>query len=160
MPDCLEDRVFSFVENECGTKRTKLSLDTRLSYDLGIEGDDAADFFDHFRKEFGVDIAELNQNWSSYFVAEGVSPLLQTIWCLTGAALSIGISTVFPRLSDWMAWGIGFAIWSVISFAWVRLRQRPSPNEIMVRNLVDWAKLGKATVNPFKLVVSDAQSLS
>ncbi|HTC93660.1 MAG TPA: hypothetical protein VK699_09420 [Terriglobales bacterium] len=48
--DSLETSILDFVADASGVRRDKLSLTTRLSQDLGIEGLDAEELF----KAFGI----------------------------------------------------------------------------------------------------------
>jgi hypothetical protein len=50
----------------------KLNANTRISEDLGLEGDDADDFMQAFSKKFNVDLA--NFNFDEYFASEGFDP--------------------------------------------------------------------------------------
>ena len=47
-----------------------ISLESRLCEDLGMDGDDAWDFFQRFAREFGVDLSTMQ--WRRHFGAEGV----------------------------------------------------------------------------------------
>ncbi len=55
----LVERVMAFVAHETAFPARKLSLDTRLSFDIGLAGDDAIEFFEAFVLEFGVDPGSL-----------------------------------------------------------------------------------------------------
>jgi acyl carrier protein len=59
--DSTEEKVINFVVRERATKRAKVSSSSRLQYDLGLDGDDAVEFFRSFEKEFSVDLQSL---WS------------------------------------------------------------------------------------------------
>lgn len=74
-----EERIYELVVEESGIPREKLTPDSRLSYDLGLEGDDAVEFFEKLEDEFKVDLSRLTQNWNHYFSAEGVSPVMAFI---------------------------------------------------------------------------------
>jgi hypothetical protein len=68
--DSREERVLTFVAEGMGVKRSKLSLSSRLNHDLGIDGDEAAEFPEHFQTRFHVDLGEL-RNTSEYLGPEG-----------------------------------------------------------------------------------------
>lgn len=53
----VEAAVIEFVVRETSANRSRLSLDTRLREDIGIDGADAVDFFEHFASTFGVDLS-------------------------------------------------------------------------------------------------------
>jgi acyl carrier protein len=69
----IEDEVFDFVAKERGIKREKLKLSDWLLVDLGMDGDDAVEFFDKFEKQFEVDLTYLQEHWNEYFGPEGIS---------------------------------------------------------------------------------------
>jgi hypothetical protein len=48
MTDSIDERVYAFVAEERGVRREKLVSRTTLSHDLGMEGDDAVEFFEQF----------------------------------------------------------------------------------------------------------------
>jgi Protein of unknown function (DUF1493) len=60
-------------------KSEKLRLTATLSGDLGMEGDDAVEFFEKFGTEFAVDLSDLHRDWKFYFFSEGV-PLAAALW--------------------------------------------------------------------------------
>lgn len=69
------EAVLDFVNKERGSMwwtKKKLSLDTRLREDLGIEGDDAYDFFVAFEERFQVNLENLSLG--KYFGPEGCGP--------------------------------------------------------------------------------------
>ncbi len=47
---------------------------TRLGEDLGMDGDDAVDFFEDFAETFRVDLADMR--WDRHFGPEGCNPLI------------------------------------------------------------------------------------
>lgn len=55
----IEDEVFDFVAEERGMKREKLKPSDRLLVDLGMDGDDAVEFFEKFENKFEVDLTYL-----------------------------------------------------------------------------------------------------
>ena len=44
----LEDRIVNFIIEETAIGAKKVNLDSRLSQDIGTEGDDACEFFQKF----------------------------------------------------------------------------------------------------------------
>ncbi len=62
-------KVRNFVSQQTGTSISKLNLNTRLSEDLGVEGDDANDFVQAFSEVFDVDLTHLV--FDEYFYPEG-----------------------------------------------------------------------------------------
>ena len=54
-------------------KREKLLASTRLSEDIGLEGDDADEFLEAFAKKFNVDFSQFD--FHKYFAEEGWDPI-------------------------------------------------------------------------------------
>src|SRR3954453_7075274 len=59
-PRCPAQEVLRFVADRCGVRKDKLTLDTTLFGDLGMDGDDADEFFEDFSKRFKVDLRGLD----------------------------------------------------------------------------------------------------
>ncbi len=70
--DDIESEVLEFVAREVGLRRDRLSFNTTLLGELGLDGDDADDFFEAFSETFHVDLSTLNL--SKHFGAEGYLP--------------------------------------------------------------------------------------
>jgi acyl carrier protein len=67
----LESEIIDFAAHETGVKANKVALSTRLLQDLGMDGDDAVEFFDLFSDKFKVDLSQLSQHWHHHFGPEG-----------------------------------------------------------------------------------------
>jgi len=65
----MAERVIGFVSKQVRINAAKLDLGTSLFHDLGIDGDDAVDFFKAFSDEFQTDLSELDLR--KHFGAEG-----------------------------------------------------------------------------------------
>jgi acyl carrier protein len=76
----LYSRVKSFIEDQTNVRSDELSPDTRIYHDLGVTGDDADEFLEAFRREFGVDMA--NFNFDDHFTPElsAFAPLSPFFW--------------------------------------------------------------------------------
>jgi acyl carrier protein len=64
--------VIHFVEEQLAIPRKRIRLEARLHHDLGLDGDDAAEFMEAFGKHFGVDLAAFR--FDAHFGAEGYDP--------------------------------------------------------------------------------------
>ena len=51
----------------------ELTRADRLSEDLGMDGDDAAEFLQEYSKKFNVDLSAMN--FEEYFAGEGINPV-------------------------------------------------------------------------------------
>lgn len=66
----IRDSVFAFVAEQVGVSATKLSDETTLFGDLGVDGDDGVEFLRQFSEHFQVDISSLQVG--NYFGPEGI----------------------------------------------------------------------------------------
>lgn len=71
------ERVKLFVSKYWSVPVNKINQNTKIEDDLGITGDDAAEFFNLFSKEFNVDLSSFELR--KYFESEGVG-LLNLSW--------------------------------------------------------------------------------
>lgn len=69
----VEVDVKAFVAMQASFNFEDLSLQTRLSEDLGVDGDDAVEFLEKFSEEFNVDLSSFPYN--RHFTSEGLSLL-------------------------------------------------------------------------------------
>jgi len=71
------DAVRQFVARFCSISVNRVHVESTLLGDLGIDGDDAVDFFIEFGKHFAVDLSGLDL--SRHFLSEG-----EVAGCLMG----------------------------------------------------------------------------
>jgi hypothetical protein len=71
-PD-LGAEVFAMVSEFTRVRLQELTMETTLFNDLGIDGDDAVDFFEEFARVFRVDLTSFKVD--RYFGPEGSDPL-------------------------------------------------------------------------------------
>jgi hypothetical protein len=71
----IQDAVLDFIRAQWPfeTKRRKITPHLTLNDDLGMDGDDAVEFFEAFAEKFSVDLKQLGEEWNLYFNPEGVS---------------------------------------------------------------------------------------
>lgn len=74
-------KVIAFIAKKAGVNKSKISLESRLGSDLGLDGDDALELLEGFGEEFNVSIE--NIDFEKYFNEE------YDIW---------GIQNLFNRL--------------------------------------------------------------
>ncbi len=65
--------VVEMLANERGVSPAKIDATSRLLQDLGMDGDDAVDFFISLQERFGTDLTTLHERWSDHFGPEGFS---------------------------------------------------------------------------------------
>jgi acyl carrier protein len=134
--DILEDRVQDFTAQHLGVKRSKLSTATRLNRDLGMDGDDAVEFFKDFSAEFQVNLDDLYSHWDRHFGPEG-GPSFGFL-VISVACIMAGF-WLRDRLRWLPAWAWGIALISVVILAhqfWFAKKMLP----IAVGDLVESAR--------------------
>jgi acyl carrier protein len=137
----IEDEVFDFVAAQRGMKREKLKLSDQLLVDLGMDGDDAVEFFEKFEKKFEVNLTYLQEHWSEYFGPEGIAgsgPLLFGIL----AMIPGWILRIVFHLSLWIVVVLGLATMvaamSVVgSINNRREQENPTSRQILIADLID-----------------------
>lgn len=72
-------RVSAFVADQRGESEEKLTPDTRLQDDLGVDGDDGFELIEAFCEEFEIqNTSEINL--TKYFAPEGCNPFEIYVW--------------------------------------------------------------------------------
>jgi acyl carrier protein len=140
----LEQRIIGMLADERGIKPHRILLSSRLVQDLGMDGDDAVEFFGHFGKALNVELAELHSHWDEHFGPEGGGPSLGYMGVI-GAAVVFG--DLLHRVLPWLhAWASMLVL--LIVFGWVFNRLFPAPEgrmttPVTVGDLVDAAREGR-----------------
>jgi len=139
----IENRICTLVSEQNGANRKKLSLDSTLSHDLGIEGDDAVELFQRFSDEFKVDLTQLEVDWHHYFAQEGLGPGTFLVASVPPLLAAFYCNLKFPRLG-WLTIVLMSVLWWLILYSWIRLQGPRSP-QISIQDLIDCAKARKWT---------------
>lgn len=84
----LRERIVAMVAEERSMNPQRILLSSRLLHDLGMDGDDAVEFFEKFAKEFNVDLSALGKHWSEHFGPEGTPSLPGLV--LVGITVALG----------------------------------------------------------------------
>ncbi|HWR16960.1 MAG TPA: DUF1493 family protein [Terriglobales bacterium] len=136
----LNDQILEFVSRRLGIKRSTIKIDSELNNDLGMDGDDAVDFFDAFTKRFTVDLDELSIHWDEHFVAEGGGSGLGFMILAGAAAIVSGLlHAAFPAIPGWIFCG-AISLLSVVGYFYFAGRNSTKASGITVQDLVDAAK--------------------
>ena len=149
MPD-LASRIQTFTAHERGMSIECIRLESRLSHDLGMDGDDAVEFFEAFGKSFSIDLAPLYKDWSRYFGPEWYIGLNWRLAPLVIFATAAGflLSVKVGLLPQWV-WTVSLALIALFLFHRYRpyiLAAKMLP--ITVQDLIDAANAGK-WIKPF-----------
>jgi hypothetical protein len=118
--------VIDLLADERGLPRDKVNLSDRLLQDLGMDGDDAVDFFISVHERFGTDLTHLHEHWSQHFGPEGFS--FKNGLVIIPAAIIGGLLAGFAGLSAF--WG--FAVTVAMLAAWLWAMRRWGPPDRMV----------------------------
>jgi acyl carrier protein len=137
--------VFDFVVEETSVRRETLTLDTTLSGDIGLDGDDAVEFFEEFQEEFSVNIEDLELFWDRYFAPEGMTLSTGFLFVIPGLVLAVLFTYLFPHLPDWSCFVLAYGFWFVCLFCFGRWRNKTRASQIAIQDLIDAAKAGRWT---------------
>jgi hypothetical protein len=140
----LEGQVVALVVEETHINAKKVHLDSRLSEDIGMESDDAVEFFEKFSEKFHVDLTVLGDHWDQHFLPEGVG--VSSLGCMVviGVGVVAGglLHQAFKWIPDWMAMIVLVALFCWI-YGWIygKLFGEPQNEKISitVRDLVEAA---------------------
>ena len=76
MTDIVHSDIIKFISHELDVDYSSVNMDTSLNYDLGIDGDDAIEFFEKIQEEFHVNLSTfIIEDYDKYFGPEGFNPL-------------------------------------------------------------------------------------
>jgi hypothetical protein len=117
----LEAEIIDLLVEERGLPRERIQTNSRLLQDLGMDGDDAVDFFEIIHKRFGTDLTRLYDNWSGHFGPEGFSCWNAVI--ILPAALIGGLFAGGAGLSTF--WGIAVTVALLAAWSWAMRRWGP-----------------------------------
>jgi acyl carrier protein len=142
----LEERIIALVVEERGSEGLRIDLDSSLAQDLGMDGDDAVEFFGKFGKEFRVDLTALGGHWNQHFASEGClgGPPLGCVVVVVAAALAGGL--LHMAVARIPAWPSIIALIAVFGWMCRKFFNYYEPEEkipITVQDLVDAAASGK-----------------
>lgn len=135
-----QSEVIELVVQERGLPREKVHVSDRLLQDLGIDGDDAVDFFNSVHERFGTDLTHLYEHWSEQFGPEGLS-------CWNGLVIipAAVIGGVVAGVADLPAfWGVAITVALLAAWLWVMRRWGPPDRmlPITVGEVVAAAEVG------------------
>jgi acyl carrier protein len=135
----LEDQVVKFTCDQLGVKPAKVKSESRLNLDLGMDGDDAVEFFEKFKTQFSVDLEDLDIHWDQHFAHEG-GPGFG--WVIVVIVCSLGIDYWHWSVGSLPAWLTYVCLLAVLGALTFRLLRRKTPSNagVTVRDLVEAAR--------------------
>jgi hypothetical protein len=117
MRDAASGVVELLAENR-GLAAWRIGPSQRLLHDLGMDGDDAVDFFAAVQDRFGTDLTGLHERWSAHFGPERLPVRFGAVLLPVAAACGVLAATG----SIGAIWGIAAAV--VLGVAWRATRRR------------------------------------
>ena len=135
--DSLADQVIAFTTQKRAVDRTKISLTSRLFQDLGMDGDDAIEFFKQFGEQFGVDLRALWDEWDEHFGPEGGPGVAFGLVCVALMGIGEAIHKLIGLLPFWVWGSIFIVVWVWPMRCWPIRAKKVIP--ITVQDLVDAA---------------------
>ena len=136
----VENQLIAMLAKERGLPIERIKPSSRLLDDLGMDGDDAVEFFIDVKNTFGTDISLLEENWNRHFGPEGMSCWLGII--VVPVAFLAGMIAAHFGLPNWAAFIA--AIIAIVAVVWA-LNKIPSKNPLIpitVDELIGAVKAG------------------
>ncbi|HEY0012338.1 MAG TPA: DUF1493 family protein [Allosphingosinicella sp.] len=128
----IEAEVIDLIARERGLPRHKVTLSSRLLQDLGMDGDDAVEFFQDFETRYGADLTPLYLHWDRHFGPEGFgSPMMSLSMLLL---LLLPFPLIPLGISPALVWGAEIA--AVLLWLWP-LKQWPLTDKTMAVTVAD-----------------------
>lgn len=140
METSLEDRVLQFTAKRIPDAASRVSLDSRLVEDLGLDGEDAIEFFEAYDDEFEVDLSVLiEQNWKRHFGSVGGVHWSIVAGFFVCFLISEGLARLLKSVPQWLLYlGIILVWWGVLQFWPANTKKELVP--ITVRDLLEAAQ--------------------
>jgi hypothetical protein len=115
--DTPEAEVLRLVVEQTGVVPAKVHLSSRLLHDLGMDGDDAVDFFNRVHERFGTDLTYLHEHcWYGLVIIP--------------AAVVGGVVAGVAGLSTF--WGVAIALALLVALLWAVRRWGPPDRTVPV----------------------------
>jgi hypothetical protein len=139
----LEESILTFVRDHRPIpRRHKLSLETRIAQDIGMDGDDAVEFFEDFGKKFNIDFADLHIRWDQHFAPEGGGSPGTIVVLFICVIAGFWLHDLFGLLPSW-GWGIALIGAAILIYQ--RWFAKKTMLPITVGDLVESARSGQWT---------------
>tara|TARA_A100001391_G_scaffold71385_1_gene45566 strand:+ start:280 stop:711 length:432 start_codon:yes stop_codon:yes gene_type:complete len=131
--------IIEMLAEERGLPLERIVSSSRLLHDLGMDGDEAVDFFASLHERYGSDLTSLYANWGDHFGPEGFS-------CWNGliimpAAFASGAIGGWLGLGTTVGFLIGLGI--LVTGYWAIHKMTPDPSiPITVAEVVSAVEAG------------------
>ena len=134
----LDEQVIALVAKELGVPVSNLTASSRLLEDLGMDGDDAVEFFRAFEERFSPGLEPLYHHWAKHFGPEGWGwSDYRLNWAVLVAlgVLGAGLVGVLPMWSSALG---GACLLATFFLGWLSERNKPHI-PVTVRDLIEAA---------------------
>jgi acyl carrier protein len=137
----IETEVIRLLAANCGVTPEKVRLSDRLQQDLGMDGDDAVEFFDSLHERFGTDLNHLYEHWSKHFGPE--APSLWIVLAIVAASFGGAMIASSADLSKFSLAMMVIALFVAFFWAIRRWAQQSRKAPVTVDDVVTAVRRGK-----------------
>lgn len=110
----IEAEVIDLIARERGLPRHRVALSSRLLQDLGMDGDDAVEFFQDFERRYCADLEPLYRHWDRHFGPEGFGSPLSLLVMLV--LLFLPLPLIALGIPPAWVWGVEIA--AILLWLW------------------------------------------
>jgi acyl carrier protein len=134
--------IIDRLARERGLPREKIRLSDRLLQDIGLDGDDAVNFFVSLQDRFGTDLTQLREHWSEHFRSERT-----LIWAAVVPIPSFIVAVLVAGFTGSKVWGgaAGLALAAIVAGIMLRRPAADTMVPITVEDVVAAAEAGTWT---------------
>lgn len=146
MEQTLDQQIVALIARFTDRPVGEITPDLTLFDDLGLDGDDAVEFFKAFEADFQPDLETLYERWGSHFGPEGwtLSDIGQVVFGIMVLAAPVAVIAALAGAPRWLAISFGmavFLVWFLPLRMWPFRPKALSP--ISVQDLMTTAKAGR-----------------
>lgn len=140
--DSIATEIIDRLARERGLPRERIRLSDRLLQDIGLDGDDAVDFFVSLQDRFGTDLTQLRQHWSDHFRSERTF-----LWTAVVPIPSLIVAILVAGFTGSKFWGgaAGLAFAAILACVMLRRASADTMMPITVGEVVTAAEAGMWT---------------
>lgn len=141
METSLEERVLQFTAKRIPNTAGRISLDSRLVEDLGLDGENAIEFFEAYDDEFEVDLSVLiEQNWKRHFGSVGGVHWSIVAGFFVCFLISEGLARLLKVVPQWVLYLVIIMVWWGVLQFWPASTKEKELVPITVRDLLEAAQ--------------------
>ena len=142
----MASEVVDLLAEHTGVPRDEVKPSSRLLHDLGMDGDDAVEFFAALQRRFGTDLASLYEHWAEHFGPEGISS--QDLLLLVPIGLAVAAPILLFDLPVWAALALALPLGGLSVWLCSKLPIGPRMRPITVANVIAAVERGRWPKKP------------